>query len=172
MELEIIPLIISLIPATLITIIALFFFNQHTKNEERRRRFLLHRENQKQAFPLRLQAYERMALFLERISPGKLLTRMAPVGEDKKSYESLLINTIDQEFEHNLTQQIYISDQCWNTIIAAKNATIALIRKNSLKGEVDSADKMREVILTELVEKGAPSDVALAKIKDEIGDLF
>ncbi|MCK8524139.1 hypothetical protein M0D21_21355 [Aquimarina sp. D1M17] len=172
MDLEIIPLVISLIPATLITILAIFFFKVHTQNEERRRRFLLHRENQKQAFPLRLQAYERMALFLERISPGKLLTRMAPVGEDKESYESLLIHTIDQEFEHNLSQQIYVSDECWNTIKAAKNATIAMIRKTTLNKEVDSSDKMREVILTELVEKGAPSDVALSKIKEEIGDLF
>ncbi len=172
MDLEIIPLVISLIPATLITILAIFFFKVHTQNEERRRRFLLHRENQKQAFPLRLQAYERMALFLERISPGKLLTRMAPVGENKESYESLLIHTIDQEFEHNLSQQIYVSDECWNTIKAAKNATIAMIRKTTLNKEVDSSDKMREVILTELVEKGAPSDVALSKIKEEIGDLF
>ncbi|GAA4272298.1 hypothetical protein U6A24_21075 [Aquimarina gracilis] len=172
MDIEIIPLAISLIPSTLITILAIFFFKQHTNNEEKRRRFLLHRENQKQAFPLRLQAYERMALFLERISPGKLLTRMAPVGEDKESYESMLIHTIDQEFEHNLTQQIYISYECWNTIKAAKNATIAMIRKTTMNKEVDSADKMREVLLTELVEKGAPSDTALAFIKEEIGDML
>ncbi len=172
MDIEIIPLVISLIPATLITLVAIYFFKLHTDNEERRRRFLLHQENQKQAFPLRLQAYERMALFLERISPGKLLTRMAPVGEDKASYESLLANTIDQEFEHNLTQQIYVSSECWNTIIAAKNATIAMIRRASKDESVDSADKMREVILTQLIEKGAPSDTALARIKNEVGDMF
>ncbi len=172
MKIEIIPLIISLVPAILITLLAIYFFKLHITNEEKRRRFLLHRENQKQSLPLRLQAYERMVLFLERISPGNLLTRIAPVSEDKKSYESLLIYTIDQEFEHNLTQQIYVSDECWNTIKASKNATIALIRKIVLKEEVDSAIKMREVILTELIEKGAPSDTAITIIKEEIGDLF
>ncbi|MEW7292900.1 DUF7935 family protein [Aquimarina sp. 2304DJ70-9] len=172
MDFEIIPLVISLIPATLITVLAFYFFKLHTTNEEQRRRFLLHRENQKQSFPLRLQAYERIALFLERISPGKLLTRVAPIAEEAKSYESLLTHTIDQEFEHNLTQQIYVSDECWNTVIAAKNATKGLIRQVALKEEVDSADKMREVILTEIIEKGAPSDVALAFIKEEISDLF
>ncbi|GAA4277328.1 DUF7935 family protein [Aquimarina mytili] len=172
MDFDIIPLVISLIPATLITLIAFYFFKLHTTNEERRRRFLLHRENQKQALPLKLQAYERMVLFLERVSPGKLLTRMPPVGENKKEYESLLVHTIDQEFEHNLTQQIYVSDECWNAIKTAKNTTIALIRKTTLKDEVTSADKMREVILTEIIEKGAPSDTALAFIKEEIGDLF
>lgn len=172
MKIEILPLIISLVPALLITLLAMYFFKAHTDNEEKRRRFLLHRENQKQALPLKLQAYERMVLLLERISPGKLLIRISPLGEDKKDYESLLIGTIDQEFEHNLTQQIYISDDCWNTIKAAKNATIALIRKTTLKEEVDSANKMREVILTELLEKGAPSDTALAFIKEEISDVF
>ncbi len=172
MESKFIDLLISFLPAVIVAFISFYFFNLHVRNEERRRRFLLHRENQKQAFPLRLQAYERMVLFLERISPGKLLSRMAPVGEDKKGYASLLVNTIDQEFEHNLTQQIYISDECWNTIKAAKNATIALIHKTTLKKEVDSADKMREVILTGLIEKGAPSDTALAYIKDEISDMF
>ncbi len=172
MDFEIIPLLISLFPAVLITVLAFYFFKLHTTNEERRRRFLLHRESQKQAFPLRLQAYERMALFLERISPGKLLTRMPPVGENKENYESLLVHTIDQEFEHNLTQQIYVTDECWNTIRAAKNATIGIIRKTTQKKEVNSADKMREVILTELIEKGAPSDTAMAFIKEEISDLF
>lgn len=172
MKIEILPLIISLVPALLITLLALYFFKTHTDNEEKRRRFLLHRENQKQALPLKLQAYERMVLLLERISPGNLLIRVSPLGENKKDYEYLLTSTIDQEFEHNLTQQIYISDECWNTIKATKNATIALIRKTTLNEDVDSANKMREVILTELIEKGAPSDTALAFIKEEISDVF
>lgn len=172
MEIEIIPLLISLIPSLFITLLAFYFFKLHTDNEEKRRRFQLHRENQKQSIPLRLQAYERMALFLERISPGKLLQRMTPVGDDKKDYESLLIHTIDQEFEHNLTQQIYVSDECWNMIKTAKNTTIALVRKASLKEDVDSAAKMRELLLKQMIEKGSPSDDALTAVKSEVSDLF
>ncbi|WP_109097079.1 hypothetical protein [Aquimarina sp. AU58] len=172
MESKIVDLLFNIIPAVIVGVISFYFFSLHTRNEEKRRRFLLHREHQKQSLPLRLQAYERMVLFLERISPGNLLTRIAPITEEKKDYESLLTHTIDQEFEHNLTQQIYVSDECWNTLKASKNATIALIRKTALKEEVDSAIKMREVILTELIEKGAPSETAIAIIKEEIGDLF
>ncbi len=172
MKLEIVPLLISLIPSLFLTLLALYYFKLHTDNEEKRRRYLLHKEHQKQSLPLRLQAYERMALFLERISPGKLLLRTAPVGEDKKEYESLLINMIEQEFDHNLTQQIYISDECWNMVRAAKNGTIALVRKNSLKEDITSANKMREAILTTVLEKGAPSDDALTAIKSEVEDLF
>jgi len=172
MKLEIIPLLISLIPSLFLTLLALYYFKLHTDNEEKRRRYLLHKEHQKQSLPLRLQAYERMALFLERISPGKLLLRTPPVGEDKKGYETLLINMIEQEFDHNLTQQIYISDECWNIVKTAKNGTVALIRKNSLKEDITSADDMREAILKDLVEKGAPSDDALTAIKSEVEDLF
>jgi len=81
-------LLFYLLPAVVVGIIAFYFFNLHIRNEERRQRCLLHRENQKQAHPLRLQAYERMALFLERISPGNLLVRVKPFKNDKNAYAS------------------------------------------------------------------------------------
>ena len=120
------------VPALITGMIAYYFFKEHTKNEDGRRRFLLHKDIQVNTLPIRLQAYERMALFLERISPSKLIIRVNPTSSDKNSYESLLIANIDQEFEHNLSQQIYVSDECWNIIVAAKNATIQLIRKAAL----------------------------------------
>ena len=172
MKIEIIPLLLSLIPALFVAVLAYLYFKMHTDNEERRRRYLLHKESQKQSLPLRLQAYERMALFLERISPAKLMHRMAPVAEDKKSYESLIINTIEQEFEHNLTQQIYISDEAWSAIKTAKNSTIAMVRKASLDEAVTDAIKMREVVITQVIENGAPSDAALGIIKAEVTDVI
>ncbi|NNK40013.1 MAG: hypothetical protein HKP45_05095, partial [Winogradskyella sp.] len=122
--------------------------------------------------PIRLQAYERLALFLERISPSKLLIRTHPTSSNKIDYESLLIATIEQEYEHNLTQQIYVSDQCWSIIGAAKNATIQLIRKASMQEKTDTSNKLREVILTELMDKQPPSNAALAFIKNEVGELW
>ena len=122
--------------------------------------------------PIRLQAYERMALFLERITPSKLLIRVKPTSSDESTYESLIVATIEQEFEHNLSQQIYVSDECWNIIVAAKNTTIQLIRKAGLLEKTETADKLREVILTEMMEKRAPSDAALAFIKKEVGELW
>lgn len=170
---KIFELMLYAVPALITGMIAYYFFKEHTKNEDGRRRFLLHKDIQVSALPIRLQAYERMALFLERISPNKLITRVHPISSDKNSYETLLIATIEQEFEHNLSQQIYISDECWNIISAAKSATIQLIRKAALSDKVDSSDKLREVILTEMVEKQkSPSDAALAFIKQEVGDLW
>lgn len=169
---KIIELIFSIAPALVVGAIAYYFFKQHIENENSRRRFLLQKDLQKETFPLRLQAYERIALFLERISPSKLLTRTNPNSSSKTDYESLLIATIEQEFEHNLSQQIYVSDQCWSITQAAKNATIQLIRKATMQEQTDTANKLREVVLTDLMDKVAPSNAALAFIKDEVSEMW
>lgn len=160
-----------LLPSVVTGAIAFYFFRMHTNNEEGRRRFLLHKDSQKDTLPIRLQAYERMALFLERIAIPSLVVRVAPQSKDKDSYETLLIKSIETEFDHNLTQQIYMTDECWNIIKAAKSATIQMIRKAAMS-QTESADKLREDILTETMEKSSPSATALSFVKREIGDLW
>ena len=160
------------LPSLITGAVAYYFFDLHTKNEEGRRRYLLNKEAQKNALPLRLQAFERMALFLERINPSKLLIRITPISSDKNDYENYVIAQIEQEFEHNLTQQIYMSDECWTIIVTAKNATIQMIRKANMSERVDSADKLREVILSDLMEKQTPSNAALSFLKNEINEFL
>jgi hypothetical protein len=169
---KIIEILFSLLPALLVGAIAYYFFKQHIENEAGRRRYLLQKDIQKEAFPLRLQAYERMALFLERIAPSKLLIRINPISSNKEDYESLLIASVEQEFEHNLAQQIYVSDECWNIITAAKNATIQLIRKANNLEKTNTANELRENVLTELMDKQSPSKAALSYIKQELGEMW
>lgn len=169
---KIIELLSYTLPAIVTGLVAYYFFDLHTKNEEGRRRYLLNKEAQKNALPLRLQAYERMSLYMERINPTKLLIRIAPISNDKNDYENLIITQIEQEFEHNLTQQIYMSDECWTIIVTAKNATIQMIRKANMSDRVDNADKLREIVLNDLMEKQSPSNAALAYIKNEVGQLW
>ncbi|MFV8327069.1 hypothetical protein [Flavobacterium sp. ZS1P14] len=171
-SIQIIGLLSYTLPSIVTGAVAYYFFDLHTKNEEGRRRYLLNKEAQKNALPLRLQAFERMTLYMERINPTKLLIRIAPVSQDKNDYENLIIAQIEQEFEHNLTQQIYMSDECWTIIVTAKNATIQMIRKANMSDRVDSADKLREVLLNDLMEKQSPSNAALAYIKNEVGQLW
>ncbi|MEO1032829.1 hypothetical protein [Winogradskyella sp.] len=172
MEQQLIDLLMYSVPALITGAIAFLFFREHVDNENNRRNFLITKDLQKEAFPIRLQAYERMSLFLERIKPSKLIPRIHPTSSNKDDYETLLVATIEQEFEHNLSQQIYVSDQCWSIIMAAKNATIQLIRKASMNEKTDTANKLREVVLTELMDKPAPSNAALSFIKQEVGELW
>lgn len=169
---RIIELLFYVLPAVVTGGVAYYFFSMHTKNEEGRRRYLIHKEAQKNAMPLRLQAYERLVLFLERINPSKLLIRISPQSSNKFDYEEYVIAQIEQEYEHNLTQQIYISAESWDIVTTAKNTTIQMIRKANMSEKVDSANKLREVILTDLFDKQSPSSVAIAYLKNEVSEMW
>ncbi len=168
---DIFQLFAFLLPAVVTGAVAFYFFRLHTRNEDGRRRFLLHKDSQKDTLPIRLQAYERMVLFLERIAINSLVVRVSPTSKDKSAYENLLIKQIETEFEHNLSQQIYMSDECWNIIKAAKNATIQIIRSAGMS-QTDSPDKLREDILNQTIDKQSPSSTALAFVKKEVSELW
>ena len=169
---QILNYVAYLLPAIVVGVIAYYFFKGHTANEEGRRRYLIQKEAQNKIIPLRLQAYERLTLFLERIDPNKLLIRIKPYSDELQKYEDLLIKNIDQEFEHNLTQQIYITHDCWNLINAAKNATMQVIRQSAMNEKVDNADKLRESLLNHFMGEVTPSQKALAYVKKEVRELF
>ncbi|HLA54648.1 MAG TPA: hypothetical protein VK623_00985 [Flavobacterium sp.] len=169
---KLIELLSYTLPSLITGGVAYYFFKMHTDSDDKKRRFLLRRENQKGALPLRLQAYERMTLYMERIDPAKLLIRIAPISEDKTDYANFVVAQIEQEFEHNLTQQIYMSDECWTIISTAKNATMQMIRKAALSDSVGSADQLREAILNDLFDKATPSSAALAYIRNEVKDFL
>lgn len=169
---KIIEILAYTIPSIITGSVAYYLFNSYFKDQQNSRRWLLQKDAQKQALPIRLQAYERITLYLERISLTNLLIRVTPVSNDKHDYENLIIAQIEQEFEHNLTQQIYMSDECWTIVTTAKNATIQMIRKANMSDRVDSADKLREVILNDLFDKQSPSSAALSYIKREVSELW
>jgi len=169
---QIISYIAYLLPAIVVGIIAYYFFKGHTANEEGRRRYLIQKEAQKQILPLRLQAYERITLYLERIDPTKLLIRIKPFSDSKDDYENLLIRTIEQEYDHNLTQQIYVSPECWNLLVAAKNATIHVIRQAAMLEKEGDVDKLRQQIIQNFMEEISPSQKALTYVKGEVSELF
>lgn len=171
-EVQFMSYIAYLLPAIVVGVIAYLFFKGHTSNEEGRRRYILQKESQKSILPLRLQAYERYALFLERIAPNQLLIRVAPFSDDVETYEKLLTKSIEQEFEHNLSQQIYITSDCWNMINAAKNATIQIIRQASMNEKVDTSDKLRETVISHFMDDVSPSQKAILYLKQEVGELW
>ena len=169
---RIIELISYTLPTIIIAFVAYSFFELHTKNENAKRNYLLQKELKSDTLSLRLQAYERMTLFMERINPSQLLVRITPISNDKNDYQNFVIAQIDQEFEHNLTQQIYVSDECWSIITTAKNSTIQMIMLAAKSEKVNDASQLREFILGNLLEKQSPSSAALAFIKNEVRELW
>ncbi len=169
---EIIEIAQYTIPSLVTGVIAYYFFMNHTRNEERKLKLEVLRQTKKEILPLKLQAYERMTLFLERMNLSNLLLRIQSVNNDKVAYSKSLINTIEQEFEHNLTQQIYVSSKCWNVIIAAKNTTIGLIKKHEMNPEIHSAQELKEGLLKTMISQESPSYTALSFVKEEVKDLL
>jgi len=167
-DINLLQLLFNILPAVIVGLISFYFFQMHTTNEEKRRLFTLRQENQKISLPIKLQAFERMALFLERISIGKLLLRVKPKNNHLEDYENLLVQTIDQEFDHNLAQQIYLTSECWNVIKTSKNATIGIIRRTAKHEGVTNADELRQQILNALMDQTAPTEAALEYIKKEV----
>ena len=160
------------LPAIITGGVAYYLFQSYFKDQQNMRRWLIQKENQNQVLPLRLQAYERLALYLERINPSNLLLRVTPISENSTDYVNYIIAQIDQEFEHNITQQIYVSNECWKAVTAAKNATIQIIRATNKLENIVHADHLRETILTNLIEKQSPSSLALDFVKNEISQIW
>ena len=160
------------LPSVITGLVAYYLFNSYFKDQQNTRRWLLQKDNRKDTLPLRLQAYERLTLFMERINPSQLLIRVTPISNDKNEYANYVIAQVDQEYEHNITQQIYITDECWSIITTAKNATIQMIRLAAKSEKVADANQLRELILSDLLEKPSPSSAALALIKSEVGELW
>lgn len=169
---QIISYFAYLLPAIIVGLVAFNFFKSHTANEEGRRRYLLHKDTQQKILPIRLQAYERITIFLERIDPNKLTIRVKPLNDNIDAYEALLIKNIEQEFEHNLAQQIYISTECWGLVNAAKNATIHVIRQGAMNQKTKTAADLREWLLRNFMEESTPSQNALIYLKKEVNELF
>lgn len=169
---KIIEILAYTLPSLITGGVAYYLFDSYFKDQQNTRRWLLQKDNRKDILPLRLQAYERMTLFMERINPSQLLVRITPISDDKTEYANYVIAQVEQEFEHNLAQQIYISDECWSIITTAKNATIQMIRLAVKSDKVSDANQLREVVLSDLLEKTSPSSAAVAFIKNEVGQLW
>ena len=103
----------TVFPSIIILIIVYLMMSGFMDNEDKRRRSELRRERSKQSLPVRLQAHERLALFLERISPNSLMVRVNAEQLSNAAYLNMMKDQIRTEFNHNLSQQIYVSESVW-----------------------------------------------------------
>lgn len=118
---------------------------------------------------LQLQAYERMVLFLERMKADRLLQRMSPFPATGLEMRQVLVQVIQGEFDHNLSQQIYLSSAAWEAICTAKEQVISMI--NGLAQQLDAGESAvsfnRQLVNLMLNEKDNPVDLALLIVTSE-----
>lgn len=164
-----------LIPTLIVFLTSIFTIKYFLEDDQKKRRMEMRMLNQKTITPIRLQAYERLVIFLERIAPESMLMRLSLKNKNVAMIQLELVRLIRAEYEHNLSQQVYISSKAWEVIKTSKESTIKLINTTALKMKPsDPAQKFSTVLLESLMEKDqiTPSKVALSFIKNEIQQIF
>jgi len=162
------------IPALIVFLTTWVLIRIWARNEDRRRKHEFNLHIKDEVLPVRLQAYERIILFLERISPESLVMRVSKPNYSTREFQSELLNTIRSEYEHNLSQQTYISREAWDKVKTARNQTIKLI--NEAAGELkpeSGGTTLGKMILGQVMElKNPPSQAAIDFLRQEVHTLF
>jgi len=164
--------IIKLIIAGLVVFFAGWYvIREYLGQESAKGKMELKRANLSHTLPLKLQAYERITLFLERINPSNLLVRLHVAGLSAREMQNVILSDIRAEYQHNISQQIYVSDTSWNIVRKMKDETIAMVH-NAVSGLPDNASavELSKVILSHFanLQDDNPYEVALQIVKREV----
>ena len=164
-----------ILPASIVFAATYFLVQRFLTNEQSRRDFELKKANQSAITPIKIQAYERVVIFLERIHPNTLVVRVNKHGMNSQVLHQELVKAIKTEYEHNLAQQIYMSHNAWELVKNGKEEIIKLINISATKVPHDSNSNelaMMVLNITANLEKRMPSEIALEYLKKEIGQIF
>lgn len=173
---------ILLIILTIAVLIFGFWLIQYSgfRNEERKRQWDLKRESQKAVSPIRLRAYERLTLLLERTKPEHMILELQKTYPEAMTtwtvgqVQQFLLQTIRAEFDHNQSQQVYVSDEVWDLIINARDQMAAFVISIAAQIPADATVQTYvTALLTAYSTNGTtPTDKALEELKNEAKDLM
>lgn len=167
----ILVIVLALFAVAATAVTTLLLVKRFMENEQRKKLLELKLHAKQVMMPLRLQAYERMAMFLERIEPNSLLYR---VDHALTAYQmqTILLATIRSEYEHNLSQQVYLSVELWDAIRLAKEQVVNVINlaAGKLPESATAADLTVNVL--EMVAEQSPIAQAMLQLKKEVAEFY
>jgi hypothetical protein len=171
---EIIEILKYILPSLIVFFTAYLLINKFINNDQQKRKQEIVLNNQKIITPIKLQAYERLILFLERISAESLIIRIQQAGMTSKQLHISLLSTIRAEFEHNISQQLYVTPQAWELVKASKENTIKLINYSAVNTnpKLPSIELSRTIIEKVMEKTKSPSTGAIDFLKKEMSTLF
>ncbi len=158
------------IPSLITFAVAYLILAKFMQDQQQKRMFEFKKESHGIVTPIRLQAYERLTLFLERIAPVNMAPRVYKPGMSTKMLQQVMIKSIRSEYEHNLSQQIYVTPQIWSLISKSKEELVKIVNIAASKVD-DEKDgiELTKTLYAMLAEiGGTPTDKALAALKQEI----
>ncbi len=163
-----------IIPSLVVFMVCYVIINKVMEDNIARLQLDIRKESAKFLTPLKLQAYERMILFLERISPQSLINQYMETGSTALGLKHLMEAAVHQEFSHNLSQQIYVSNQAWNIIKVVKEEVIQLLHTTheSLPSNSTGIDYSKAIVDRMIAENKIPTQKAIDFLKAEINLYF
>ena len=169
-----IDFLVYLAPSLLVFGTSYFLVKRFLDNEQKMKYVELKRVMDSSLLPLRLQAYERIVLYLERISPNNLLSRVYEPGMNVAVFHKELLLTIKSEYEHNITQQVYVTNAGWAIVRSSRDELVKLI--NLSFGQCNPANpgvELSKIIFQTMMESEEyPIQNAIDQIKNEAHSLF
>jgi len=164
-----------IVPAVLVLIAIKYLNDVQVEKEKVESHTRFKSELLKQQLPLKLSAYERAVLFLERISPMSILPRCGNgINRTAQQFHAELIQEIRSEFEHNLVQQIYISHHAWGVLVQAKEEMINIINiaSKELNEEANGLDLSKKIIEKISTLQSLPTHKATFVLKSDVHKIF
>ncbi len=159
-----------ILPSLIVFVTIYFLYKLFVQTQERQKVLQLKHESKNIILPLRLQAYERVVLYLERITPSNLVIRLNNPALNVTQLQMMILSAIRNEFDHNLSQQLYISSFGWSSVKSAKEEVIKLVNLAAAKVSPDAPSTELTSKIFELLVEGqkGPTDYALEVLKKEI----
>lgn len=162
-------LLTLLIPAGLVFLTAWLFFNKMRNDQRDFQRLLIRLEERKHSLPLQLKAYERLIIMMERITPGTLVMRLNSGSMNSAQLQLELLKSIREEFEHNISMQMYVSRSAWELTRTAKEDCVRLVKIAASKSAPDATAMSLSKIIFDLEQKTGNESIqqALNLLKKE-----
>ena len=163
-----------LLPTAAVGASAFFIVRAYLKHEESKLSLELDKARQDIIFPARMQAYERTVLFLERNTPEALIRRLLKPAASARLFQAEMIGSIRGEYDHNMTQQVYMSANAWNQVKTATEETVRVINVSASKLQPNAtAPELAQAILTITSQVSKfPTQVAIDNVKKECAQFF
>ena len=152
------------IPALIVLMSSYLIVKKFLVSQMQRKQMAIFRDSQDITLRLRLQAYERLVLFIERITPGQLIPRVYTPSMTVLDLQQAIIFNIRAEFEHNLAQQIYVSKNVWETVKNVKEQEINMTISVAKTLNPDAPAKELHARILDIIlktQQGLPTNVAL-----------
>ncbi len=167
-------ILIIVVPGLLIFLTAYLLLKNFLDNQEKKEWMKVKMDMRKEALPYRLQAYERVILLMERINPNNMIPRVRESNMTAADLQVALIKDIRNEFEHNLSQQLYLTEDSWLLVKNAKEEIIKLINLSygHLKPDDDSMELGRAILNALMKNESSPTDQAIRYLKHEAQQYF